>query len=631
MSGSFKTSNPVADWGSVRSIDGSDRFPKKSISDPTSLDSQNWRSVRDTDCTDDGWSVVSSKSHKSTIQSKGVHDESPKKFILRRPDINKEHSKKILEEIIGKCDGKIIENVNEISREIAKEINSAKNPGAASKIIEDLVAYHMWEILANPEINSILCSRKFIEGDGYTVLHWINWPKSGISGVVRSKDDALNTINVLLNAGFDSLQTDSRGESVIKSLKKAVSFKKIPIFWLDDMLQKYLYPPQISAISSIKTMLVKITPEKIDLFRTTFCWCFATNPEALSDQIVNTCLRGGARDADSTWSYVKYMINMCKDCIIAGPNVESAEYDDLESIVGGWNSSSQMHKFGYMIATSATLIDPLTLPATCLGEPLGAIVGESACAAIQKKYMIENLATPGMQLYAVSCLAHSKFFDPDVSYALIDAIDGMDFQKKTLVYGLMDKICGISIPMGNGDEELKKSILLTMKGKKYTIIPKYTHASAKHVSTSVMPAESAEYVSSYDTSLSSHMNTLNGLTKASAENNSDLIDDISYGIEMASKNFKNHNLLCENIIVKACNIISNDKQLDTFIIILKKIIGEKIISGESFCFAISKLVGVADELSEDLDSPVWAKKILGSVEKSIGKKNMRSRNKKKSR
>lgn len=175
-----------------------------------------------------------------------------------------------------------VTDAEETVRQIVFACNQ-KCPEERAKILDELMRYHVADVIEHPQIVEMINNTR--PQDGYTYFHWLMFPSKNLKGRFNI-DNFLRCITVLHQCGYSPFAKNNKGETCIDSLMYSVGKNSIPKEYVDKIRIHMLCVPKAMRRNIMIGCLNKMTLNKVDQFSSLLAWSICDND---SSDIANIC------------------------------------------------------------------------------------------------------------------------------------------------------------------------------------------------------------------------------------------------------------------------------------------------------------------------------------------------------
>jgi hypothetical protein len=345
-------------------------------------------------------------------------------------------------------------SMSELSPEECEELGfKEQSDEASAKVLQELVRYHMADIMEHDTIRTLLSKTR--EMDGHTYIHWLLFvSRKHPRG--KNKEEFLRSLRVLLDIGCSPLQTNkkktdeskesARGETCIEAMFTAADKGFIPPEWVHDIYMEMMNPGKEVMSKIIICAANKLTPKNIKGMANSICWGGIVQMPTLVDEIMKICTRV------STSSKLRGFYNMVHEtiqsvikCFEMGPQ-DDVNYNDFFAVVK-FSPETLKEDFTNLMSKSLMAYDPTSMneERQCM-DSLGAIIGEVGTHEDIVTFMRREITVRPMNI--VTCLAHSEITE-EMAQIIADNLDCLSSTEKIFVEFSLTKKLGSHIKCSN--------------------------------------------------------------------------------------------------------------------------------------------------------------------------------------
>lgn len=532
------------------------------------------------------------------LQSDSSSDEKPNIPKIHKKKITKKQkSKKYLKQKDLEIKAKVFVNntikyyypdIEKIKLKIEEEITNKKT-NYISYIIDELCVYHLHEIFSSPKILDSL--KHYHQIGNYCSLFIVNQPIyicKQIEGLKRTNDDCIKMVDLMYSIGELPIKKNFKKETVIESLYKSFEKGYINVEQKDKLYEIYTNPPNSIIKKCCNIMLNIITDTNINNLKNKILWLLVLKTDIFIETVIDRCLRTyNYLKKDGYFESINKFISIIKKIINYGPDVNDINYKTFfEKNI--WNKEVIMKKFNDTLLnkTCSLDIDKLSLSHDYYScNIIGAIIGETDNVFEQINYMKKclDIGTDIMNSNFIVCLAHSvNIWKYDISQ-LLNKIDNKknNFESwiKFALHNIIEnnKIDNNKLSINKIDNKSDTDIINNMYYNKMNFIKNITNINEKSkfeitINNDIVPNE---------------------------------LDDIAYSMKLLFTN-NTQKQLYQAFIIKICEIVTKQYQIDGINFVIKNLITQKIFN---FNMYINTLINMScqnkkNEIKEFLDAPL---------------------------
>jgi hypothetical protein len=286
-----------------------------------------------------------------------------------------------------------------------------------ARVISNLCERRFWQLLT-PYRDEML---KIHFPDNYTPYNWLFYPgncnktERYIQEHNPTDDDAIITMQFLLDVGFSLNCRNKHGETILTSLATSLADKKISIDLHNRLYDMYVAAPNELVISMGKGFLNKISEKSDNFTRAIVLWTASRSMTDFVKEIISLCLVVSPHNKKvGMYNDIRSRIKLVIDIFREGPKINRTgrvHTDERDFgryfMMTPWNATRNIHEFKRQMFAATTQFDLKAINTDHkTPEAIAAIIGELSSSFNINSIMNEWLDKHDTKMF-VTCLAHS--------------------------------------------------------------------------------------------------------------------------------------------------------------------------------------------------------------------------------
>lgn len=529
--------------------------------------------------------------------------------------------------------------------------------------INRVARYWLHEVLNDPELSSNDDFDLYHCDKSYPLLHWAFWPshfKFHVDGFSRTSDDFIKTVKVFLEAGISPFRLNNENETAFTSLvegdKKVKQYKssnfnqnqlyqKNLLAWNNDVIfqirELMLEPPQniidylrsdSMILKEVGDLINKITDKSWINLVGKFRFLFDTNPELVVERIINDISKLNLNTNDriniikNTLDSFRNIINI-SDSLLRKELTEEKilEYNYYQYMFGNWNEkkNDMVVLFEELLFSQCEKVDSNhddfkkqedsdgRLFSSCDYSNIVIIAGLSNANQNNKNLFVVNLLNQfesnpdntDLGIMCISCMYGSNVkinqLDRQIQDSIKTIIESLKIKNNNKIKFRLFDLTG-----SKNMNELEQSFDISNISNTNIINRNPIQDETKE---DIINDNIDDETYEYDTSLISQT----GL-KYFSDIKSLSDDELREYITELINDFKNKEslIVCENIIIRACQYSNIKNHGNKLKIIIEELINNNIISINDIRSVNNKLNKIKNYLEDEFDNPAGVKFVL---------------------